>query len=97
MARARHWLDISRLISNRLVREAMRNERALHIGYADEGGAVTERDIWPVQLAFYEGKIAKWWTPDDVVFTDAIPLGATGKMQKNKLREQFKAHKLPTA
>ncbi len=48
-------------------------------------------------LAFYDGKIAKWWTPDDVVFTDAIPLGATGKMQKNKLREMFKGHKLPTA
>ncbi len=48
-------------------------------------------------LAFYDGKIAKWWTPDDVVFTDAIPLGATGKMQKNKLREMFKEHKLPTA
>jgi acyl-CoA synthetase (AMP-forming)/AMP-acid ligase II len=47
--------------------------------------------------AFFEGKIAKWWTPDDVVFVDAIPLGATGKMQKNKLREQFKDHKLPTA
>jgi fatty-acyl-CoA synthase len=44
-----------------------------------------------------EGKIAKWWTPDDVVFVDAIPLGATGKMQKNKLREQFADHKLPTA
>ena len=40
-------------------------------------------------LAFYEGKVAKWWTPDDVVFVDAIPLGATGKMQKNKLRKQF--------
>jgi len=48
-------------------------------------------------LDFYEGKIAKWWTPDDVVFVDAIPLGATGKMQKNKLREMFKDHKLPTA
>jgi acyl-coenzyme A synthetase/AMP-(fatty) acid ligase len=34
---------------------------------------------------------------DDVVFVDAIPLGATGKMQKNKLREQFKDHRLPTA
>ncbi len=43
-------------------------------------------------LAFFEGKIAKWWTPDDVVFVDAIPLGATGKMQKNKLREQFRNH-----
>ncbi|WP_137921196.1 3-(methylthio)propionyl-CoA ligase [Hydrogenophaga sp. 2FB] len=40
-------------------------------------------------IAFYEGRIAKWWTPDDVVFVDAIPLGATGKVQKNKLREQF--------
>ncbi|MGJ7512081.1 3-(methylthio)propionyl-CoA ligase [Variovorax sp. GT1P44] len=48
-------------------------------------------------LAFYEGKIAKWWTPDDVVFVDAIPLGATGKMLKNRLRETFKAHALPTA
>lgn len=48
-------------------------------------------------LQFYEGKIAKWWTPDDVVFIDALPLGATGKIQKNKLREQFKDYKLPTA
>ncbi|MBA5687641.1 fatty-acid--CoA ligase [Duganella sp. LX47W] len=48
-------------------------------------------------LAFYEGKIAKWWTPDDVVFADALPLGATGKVQKNKLREHYKNHKLPTA
>ena len=48
-------------------------------------------------LEFYDGKIAKWWTPDDVVFVDAIPLGATGKMQKNKLREQFRDHRLPGA
>ncbi len=46
-------------------------------------------------LGFYEGKIAKWWTPDDVVFVDAIPLGATGKMQKNKLREQLHGYRLP--
>ena len=51
----------------------------------------------PRMLQFFDGKIAKWWTPDDVVFTDTIPLGATGKMQKNKLREMFKDHKLPTA
>ena len=48
-------------------------------------------------IAFFEGKIAKWWTPDDVVFVDAIPLGATGKMLKNRLREQFKDHKLASA
>jgi acyl-CoA synthetase (AMP-forming)/AMP-acid ligase II len=48
-------------------------------------------------LAFFEGKVAKFWMPDDVAFIDALPTGATGKIQKNKLREQFKQHKLPTA
>ena len=57
------------------------------------GAELTKEEL----LAFYEGKIAKWWTPDDVVFVDAIPLGATGKMQKNKLREALKDYKLPTA
>ena len=46
-------------------------------------------------LAFYEGKIAKWQIPDDVVFVDAIPLGGTGKMQKTKLREMLKDYVLP--
>ena len=44
-----------------------------------------------------EGKIAKWWTPDDVVFVDEIPLGATGKINKRQLREMFKDYTLPTA
>ncbi len=48
-------------------------------------------------LAFYEGKIAKWQIPDDVVFVDAIPLGATGKMQKMTLRQQLKDYLLPKA
>jgi acyl-CoA synthetase (AMP-forming)/AMP-acid ligase II len=47
-------------------------------------------------IASYDGKIAKWRTPDDVVFVDSIPLGATGKMQKNKLREMFRDYMLPT-
>jgi fatty-acyl-CoA synthase len=46
-------------------------------------------------LAFYEGKTAKWQIPDDVVFVDAIPIGATGKMLKAKLREQLKDYRLP--
>ncbi|MDD2808461.1 3-(methylthio)propionyl-CoA ligase [Rhodoferax sp.] len=46
-------------------------------------------------IAFYEGKAAKWQIPDDVVFLDAIPMGATGKMQKTKLREVLKDYKLP--
>jgi fatty-acyl-CoA synthase len=47
-------------------------------------------------LQFFEGKTAKWQIPDDVVFVDAIPLGATGKMQKMKLREMLKDYKLPS-
>jgi fatty-acyl-CoA synthase len=48
-------------------------------------------------LGALQGKIAKWWTPDDVVFVDKIPLGATGKINKLALRDMFKEYKLPTA
>ena len=48
-------------------------------------------------LKFLEGKIAKWWMPDDVQFIDAIPHGATGKILKTALRKQFEDYKLPTA
>ena len=47
-------------------------------------------------VKFYDGKTAKWQIPDDVVFVDAIPLGATGKMQKMKLRDILKDYKLPS-
>jgi fatty-acyl-CoA synthase len=69
------------------------DERPLLVVVKKPGAEVTRDEL----LKFFDGKIAKWWTPDDVVFTEAIPLGATGKMQKNKLREMFKDHKLPTA
>ena len=69
------------------------DERPLLVVVKKPGAELTREQM----LQFFDGKIAKWWTPDDVVFTDAIPLGATGKMQKNKLREMFKDHKLPTA
>jgi fatty-acyl-CoA synthase len=55
-------------------------------------GTTLERDTL---LQFYEGKIAKWQIPDDVVFVEAIPLGATGKMLKTRLREQLADYKLP--
>ena len=55
------------------------------------GAEVSRDDL----LKFYDGKIAKFQIPDDVVFVDAIPIGATGKMQKNKLREVLKDYKLP--
>ena len=45
-------------------------------------------------LNMYNEKVAKWMIPDDVIFTDNIPLGATGKILKNKLRDQFGGHKI---
>ena len=69
------------------------DERPLLVVMKKPGAELTREAL----LAFFDGKVAKWWIPDDVVFVDAIPLGATGKMQKNKLREQFKDHVLPTA
>jgi acyl-CoA synthetase (AMP-forming)/AMP-acid ligase II len=41
-------------------------------------------------LGFLEGKIAKWWMPDDVIFVAEIPHSATGKIQKSELRKRFK-------
>ena len=46
-------------------------------------------------LAFFDGKVAKWQKPDDVVFVESIPLGATGKMLKAELRRQFAGYRLP--
>ena len=46
-------------------------------------------------LDFLQGKIAKWWMPDDVVFVDDIPLGATGKIDKKVVRERLKDYRLP--
>ena len=67
------------------------DERPLLVVVRKPGAELTREQM----LAFYEGKVAKWWVPDDVVFVEAIPLGATGKMQKNRLREMFRAHSLP--
>jgi fatty-acyl-CoA synthase len=46
---------------------------------------------------YLSDKVAKWWLPDDMILVDELPLGATGKVLKTKLREQFGDHKLPTA
>ena len=43
-------------------------------------------------LAFLDGKIAKWWMPDEVIFVDALTYGATGKVQKMELRRRFAGH-----
>ncbi len=69
------------------------DERPLLLVIKRPGMELTREEL----LAFFEGKIAKFWMPDDVAFIEALPMGATGKIQKNKLREQFKEYKLPTA
>jgi fatty-acyl-CoA synthase len=61
------------------------DERPVIIAVKAPGASPDEADI----LAFYDGKVAKWQVPDRVIFVDELPLGATGKVQKVKLREQF--------
>jgi fatty-acyl-CoA synthase len=68
------------------------DERPIVVVVLKPGQDVSREDL----LAFYEGRIAKWQIPDDVVFVPAIPLGATGKMQKMSLRQQLKEYVLPT-
>ncbi len=68
------------------------DERPIVAVVKKPGAQVTREEL----IAFYEGKTAKWQIPDDVVFVDAIPLGATGKMLKTRLRETLKDYKLPT-
>jgi acyl-CoA synthetase (AMP-forming)/AMP-acid ligase II len=69
------------------------DERPLLLVIKRPGHEVTGEEL----LKFFEGKIAKFWMPDDVAFIEALPTGATGKIQKNKLREQFRDYKLPSA
>ena len=40
-------------------------------------------------LEFFDGRVAKWWKPDAIVFVESVPLGGTGKVLKNRLREQY--------
>ena len=75
------------------VRHPKWDERPIIAVVKKPGAEVTREEL----LKFYEGKTAKWQIPDDVVFVDAIPLGATGKMLKTRLREQLKDYKLPSA
>ena len=69
------------------------DERPLLVIVRKPGKEPTKEEI----LAFMDGKIAKWWMPDDVAFVDEIPHTATGKIQKTTLRDQFREYRLPTA
>ena len=69
------------------------DERPLLIVVKKKDAQVTREDL----IKFFEGRVAKWWIPDDVVFVDQLPHTATGKLLKTKLRDEFKGYKLPTA
>ena len=69
------------------------DERPLLIVVAKTGTHPTRDDL----LNYLSGKIAKWWMPDDVQFVEDIPHTATGKINKLKLRDTFKAYALPTS
>ncbi len=53
-----------------------------------EGASLQKEEM----LAHLEGKIAKWWTPDDVIVIEAMPMTATGKIRKLNLREEYWNH-----
>jgi 3-(methylthio)propionyl---CoA ligase len=67
------------------------DERPIVVAVRKPGQDVSKDEV----LKFYEGKIAKWWMPDDVVFVPELPHTATGKLSKLTLRQQMKDYKLP--
>jgi fatty-acyl-CoA synthase len=74
------------------VRHPKWDERPIVVVVKKAGQDVTKEEL----LKFYEGKIAKWWMPEDVVFVAELPHTATGKLSKLTLRERMKDYKLPT-
>ena len=69
------------------------DERPLLLVVRKDGAELSREDM----LAFFKGKVADWWIPDDVAFVDELPHTATGKLLKTKLRQDFGDYKLPTA
>jgi fatty-acyl-CoA synthase len=68
-------------------------ERPLACVVVKPGEEVSREEI----LAFLDGRIARWWLPDDVVFIDEVPKTSVGKFAKRVLRDQFAEYELPTA
>ena len=68
------------------------DERPLLVVVKEPDVEVTANEL----IDFYSGKIAKWWTPDDVVFIEELPHTPTGKVLKTKLREMYAEYVLPT-
>lgn len=60
-------------------------ERPLLLIVSKPETAITREEI----LSFLSERVAKWWIPDEVLFVDALPVGGTGKVQKNELRQKY--------
>ncbi len=69
------------------------DERPLLLVKLKPGAKATREEF----LAHLEGRIAKWWTPDEVLFVEEIPLGATGKIDKKLIRAAYADYRLPGA
>jgi fatty-acyl-CoA synthase len=68
-------------------------ERPLACVVTKEGEELTAEEL----LEFLDGRVAKWWLPDDVVFIDEVPKTSVGKFSKKDLRDRFKDYELPTS
>jgi len=68
------------------------DERPLLVAVKEEGADVTKEKV----IEHLKGALAKWQLPDDVIFVNELPHTATGKIQKMKLRGEYKDYKLPT-
>ena len=69
------------------------DERPLLLIVRKEGAEVTKGEI----LEHLSNHVAKWWLPDEILFVDALPHTATGKLLKTALREQYRDYALATA
>lgn len=67
------------------------DERPVLVVVRKPGSNLTPEQL----LSFFEGKVAKWWMPDDVIFVNELPHTATGKLLKTKLREEYRDYRLP--
>jgi len=66
-------------------------ERPLLVVVRAEGEELDRDEM----LAWFDGKVAPWSIPDDVVFVDELPHTATGKIKKIELRKQFAEYRFP--
>ncbi len=66
-------------------------ERPVAFVVVREGDELTKDEV----LEFLDGRVAKWWLPDDVVFIDVVPKTSVGKFSKKDLRDQFKDYVIP--